>query len=156
MLTAGGDGCIRIVSILPNKLIGVLGSHDDDEPIEDMALSPDKQMLATIAHDSVVQLWSLAALHESDGGSDGGDAAAAQPEVVQAKVGTSLPAEQLLTAHAQDSQAQEGAQNAVHDVDLLQQAGTTGRQKRKGEAADRAGKQKHKAQQQNNFFADLL
>ena len=70
VLTGSGDGCVRIVSILPNRLLGVLGTHGDDDAIEAMALSGDRRALATVAHDGCVQLWNLASLHDDSEGDD--------------------------------------------------------------------------------------
>lgn len=75
VLTGSADGCVRIVSILPNQLLGVLGSHGEDEAIEAMALSANRRTLVTLAHDRCVQLWSLAALHDDSDDDEGGDTA---------------------------------------------------------------------------------
>ncbi len=41
LLTGSSDGMIRVVNILPNKLLGVVGAHED-MPIESLALSYDR------------------------------------------------------------------------------------------------------------------
>ncbi len=40
------------------QLLGVLGSHDDF-PVEALAFSHDRRLLASIAHDSAVRLWDM-------------------------------------------------------------------------------------------------
>lgn len=68
VLTGSSDGCIRIVNVLPNKLIGVVGVHSsaEDLPIECLSLSHDKKLLASVSHDHIVKLWDLALLLEDD------------------------------------------------------------------------------------------
>ena len=70
VLTGAGDGAIRILSILPNKLVGVLGVHEEDAPVERVSLSHDKLLLASVSHDSIVKLWSLKCLQEDDADED--------------------------------------------------------------------------------------
>jgi len=43
--TASSDGIIRICSVHPNKLLGVVGTHRH-QPIEQIKLSRDKKYLA--------------------------------------------------------------------------------------------------------------
>ena len=47
VLTGSQDGLIRIISILPNSMLGVVGEHGDF-PVETLALS----------HDRCAFLWS--------------------------------------------------------------------------------------------------
>eukprot|EP00976_Prorocentrum_cordatum_P050352 1016422-Prorocentrum_minimum.AAC.1 len=42
VFTGSSDGIIRLVQILPNKLMGVVGEHMDC-PIERLAISPDRR-----------------------------------------------------------------------------------------------------------------
>jgi WD40 repeat protein len=46
------------VSILPNKLLGVCGQHEEF-PIESLSLSHDSQWLASCSHDSTVRFWEI-------------------------------------------------------------------------------------------------
>lgn len=41
VLTGSQDGLIRIISILPNRMLGVVGEHGDF-PVEALALSHDR------------------------------------------------------------------------------------------------------------------
>lgn len=52
IITGAGDGLIRIVGLFPGKVLGSLGGHNDaEEPIELLALSPNKQLLGkSISH----------------------------------------------------------------------------------------------------------
>lgn len=45
VLTGSIDGAIRILNVLPNKLLGVVGVHQDF-PVERLALSHDRQVKA--------------------------------------------------------------------------------------------------------------
>jgi len=63
----------RIVNILPNKMIGVVGSHRR-MPIENMAISRDKSFLASAA-DNSVKFWNISFMfdeeEEGEGDEDG-------------------------------------------------------------------------------------
>lgn len=76
LITGSSDGGVRVVSILPNKLLAYLGLHAQDDtgfdlPVERLALSGDRRMLATTAHDNCVQLWDLKMLHDDASSSSG-------------------------------------------------------------------------------------
>ncbi|KAL0234987.1 hypothetical protein GEMRC1_001569 [Eukaryota sp. GEM-RC1] len=63
VLTSSDDGIIRIVSVLPNQLLGVLGEHGQF-PVERMSKSYDGQVLASTSHDNCVKLWDLSVFYE--------------------------------------------------------------------------------------------
>lgn len=65
LLTGSSDGIIRIVTILPNKMIGVIGEHADF-PIERLAFSHDRTILGSASHDNTVKLWDVRYLHEDE------------------------------------------------------------------------------------------
>jgi len=65
LLTGSSDGLIRLCSVLPNKLLGVLGSHEDF-PVERMKMGWDRRVLASIAHDSVVRFWDMSILEDDN------------------------------------------------------------------------------------------
>ena len=46
VMTGSSDGLIRIISILPNKMLGVVGQHSD-WPVERLACSADGLLLAS-------------------------------------------------------------------------------------------------------------
>jgi len=79
LLTGSSDGLIRIVSVLPNKALGVVGEHLADTPIEKLCLEPrQSRTLLSISHDNIVKFWSVGELLDSDDdedgdGGDGGD-----------------------------------------------------------------------------------
>ncbi len=48
----------------PNRLLGVLGEHEEDFPIERLALSRDRRYLASCSHDQTVKFWDALELCE--------------------------------------------------------------------------------------------
>jgi WD40 repeat protein len=80
-VTGSSDGLIRVISIFPNKILGLVGEHSD-MPIERLTMSFDKNMLASSSHDKSVKLWKVDWLTEEgawedpedmDVGGDGDD-----------------------------------------------------------------------------------
>ena len=70
LLTGSSDGLIRIVGILPNKALGIVGEHLADYPVEKLCL--EQETLLSISHNNVVKFWSVAELFESDDEDEGG------------------------------------------------------------------------------------
>lgn len=78
IITGSSDGIIRIINILPNRMLAVLGGTEE-LPIERLALSHDRATLASVSHESCLRLWDLSHLaHESED-EDGGT----QPDEVE-------------------------------------------------------------------------
>ena len=80
LLTGSSDGLIRIVSILPNKPLGIVGEHFADNPVERLCLEPvHSQSLLSVSHDNVVKVWAVGELFadddedDEDGGGGSGD-----------------------------------------------------------------------------------
>ncbi|GFR46760.1 hypothetical protein Agub_g8386 [Astrephomene gubernaculifera] len=71
LLTGSSDGGVRVVGVLPNRLLGILGQHNEDFPVERLALSHDRRVLASTSHDSAVKLWDLSLLLEDDDEGEG-------------------------------------------------------------------------------------
>lgn len=69
ILTGSSDGMMRVISILPNKFLGVLGGHDDF-PIHTMKWSGNRQFIASASVDCV-RLWNSKILTEDDDDEDG-------------------------------------------------------------------------------------
>lgn len=51
----------RAVNVLPNRVLGCVGQHLG-EPIEQLAVAPGGQLLASCAHDQKVKFWDVSAL----------------------------------------------------------------------------------------------
>eukprot|EP01102_Stenamoeba_stenopodia_P002080 TRINITY_DN1183_c0_g3_i1.p1 TRINITY_DN1183_c0_g3~~TRINITY_DN1183_c0_g3_i1.p1 ORF type:complete len:474 (+),score=167.90 TRINITY_DN1183_c0_g3_i1:77-1498(+) len=67
VLTGSFDGLIRVVQIQPNKLLGVVGEHEENGigiPIEHMSFSHDRSFLASTSHDQIVKFWDVRYLFE--------------------------------------------------------------------------------------------
>lgn len=65
ILSGSEDGIIRVLTVLPNKMVGVVGEHED-YPVERLALSSDCRCLASASHDSTVRLWNMRAFTEEE------------------------------------------------------------------------------------------
>lgn len=68
LLTGSSDGLIRVVSIHPNKLLGVLGECPFS--IEKLCISADRSYVASVTHDSVVRCWDARILSDEYAGDD--------------------------------------------------------------------------------------
>lgn len=66
VLTGSSDGIIRVVAIHPNRLLGVVGEHGDF-PIERLAFSRDREVVASLSHDERVRFWATGFLFHDDG-----------------------------------------------------------------------------------------
>lgn len=68
--TACDDGILRVLSIQPNKLLGVLGEDPDGE-CGRLALSPDGKRLASTSCGTAVRIWNLDADVEDEAPGEG-------------------------------------------------------------------------------------
>ena len=87
VITGSSDGIIRIVSILPNRMLGVLG-ESEDLPIERLALSHDSAKLASVSHESCLRLWDLS--HLAEGSDEDGEEQEAAGLETEAAAGTQV------------------------------------------------------------------
>lgn len=78
VITGSSDGLLRIVSVMPNKLLGIVGDHGGDFPIEDICMSFNKGLLASASHDNCIKFWNINYLFEDDD-EDGDDGDEAKP-----------------------------------------------------------------------------
>lgn len=58
VITGSSDGFIRVVAIQPNKILGVIGDHEEF-PVEGMRGSRDNRLLGSYAHDEIVRFWDI-------------------------------------------------------------------------------------------------
>ena len=63
MLTGSSDGLIRAIQFHPNKLLGVLGSHDDF-PVEGMRKNHDDTLIASYAHDPIIRFNDISVFYD--------------------------------------------------------------------------------------------
>ena len=64
IITGSGDGIVRVLSIQPHSLLGVLAQQDEGG-CERISLSHDRHLLATTSYESV-QLWNTRCLDQDD------------------------------------------------------------------------------------------
>jgi WD repeat-containing protein 55 len=69
LLTGSSDGLIRVVSIQPDKFLGILGDHDEF-PVEQIALTHDSKWIGSVTHDNRVRFWDASDLNEDDDDDD--------------------------------------------------------------------------------------
>ncbi|KAK8935022.1 hypothetical protein KSP39_PZI014744 [Platanthera zijinensis] len=58
LISGSEDGVIRLVGILPNRIIQPLAEHSE-YPVERLAISNDRKFLGSISHDQMLKLWDL-------------------------------------------------------------------------------------------------
>ena len=78
LLTGSSDGLIRVVTVHPDKFLGVLGDHEDF-PIEKLALTSDRKYIGSLSHDNYIRLWDASILSEDYDGDVKMSAASAVP-----------------------------------------------------------------------------
>jgi WD repeat-containing protein 55 len=68
LLAGTSDGLLRVVSMHPNKLLGVLGEHDHGYPIESLQFTANRKFVGSISHDPYIRLWDTKKLilHDDD------------------------------------------------------------------------------------------
>lgn len=144
IITGSSDGLVRILSILPNKLLGVVGDHNEF-PIERLSLSADRALLASASHDNSVKLWDLAYLREEGSGDEEGE-----PADAGGNAETSHAADELQAAG--DQALEEEKDGTDSEGEEASETKSKKKQKRKGKTKMRAGSGK---QQRNSFFSGL-
>ncbi|OQR96269.1 transmembrane protein [Thraustotheca clavata] len=65
ILTGSSDGIIRVVQIHPNKLLGLIGDHEDF-PVEVLEFSHDRRIVGSVSHSNKVQFWDVGYLYDED------------------------------------------------------------------------------------------
>ncbi|CAA7407252.1 unnamed protein product [Spirodela intermedia] len=58
LISGADDGVIRLVGILPNRIIQPLAEHSEC-PVEGLAFSNDRKFLGSISHDQMLKLWDM-------------------------------------------------------------------------------------------------
>jgi WD40 repeat protein len=65
VLTGSSDGLVRAVQLLPNALLGVLGSHEGF-PVEALGWSAGRKMVGSLSHDEFIRLWDGSFLRDDE------------------------------------------------------------------------------------------
>jgi WD40 repeat protein len=137
VLTACGDGLIRVLSVQPNKMLGVLGEHGEID-IERLAMNKNKTYLASASHEETVRIWDLSVLEDDgDDDDDGNDEEDAGKNNDDRK-----------TTNETSSSSSGNEDDSVRED-------TNNKRKRNEKGAHRINK-KGQTGDSNNFFADLL
>jgi WD40 repeat protein len=63
ILTGSSDGVVRVVTIQPDKLLGVLGNHEGF-PVEKLKFDGDKKILGSVSHDNFIRVWDASLLFD--------------------------------------------------------------------------------------------
>ena len=58
VITGSTDGLIRVISLQPNKVLGVIGDHEDF-PVEGLRRSRCGGILGSFSHDDIVRFWDV-------------------------------------------------------------------------------------------------
>jgi len=69
LVTGSDDGLIRLITIQPNKVLGILGDHETF-PVEGLRRSIDGTLLCSFAHDEIVRFFDLSILNDDDADDD--------------------------------------------------------------------------------------
>lgn len=61
MVTGSEDGFLRGVSILPNKILQILGQHEEEEnfPVQSLSLSRCRRFMASSSHDNSIKFYDV-------------------------------------------------------------------------------------------------
>jgi hypothetical protein len=172
IITGSSDGALRIINILPNKLLGVLGEHEEDMPVERLALAGDKSLLASMSHDACVKLWDLSILQDDEGDDDEEDAAAdeqLEADAAEAAAPNGQPAAATAAAAGgeangsrrrpraeQSDDDEDGNDGSDDDSSDGEGCGSSSRQRKKKREKTAMSKGRSKPSKAGNFFADLL
>lgn len=170
LITGSSDGLLRVINVLPNKLLGVVGAHEDDMPVERLAMSGDRAVLASMSHESCIKLWGLSILHDDEVGGDGdGDSSEweeAGSSEQEEKEGAEQPTKQQQRQESTQVEQQPAKQrlqqaggdsdeDSDSDSDDDDSKGGSKKRKKREKTAMRKGGGKPKGAGAN-FFADLL
>lgn len=71
IVTGSEDGILRLCTVHPNKLVGVLGEHGDFA-IERLAWSRDRRYIGSVSHDCLMKFWDVSYLFEGGDEEEGG------------------------------------------------------------------------------------
>ena len=86
IITGSSDGIIRLAQIDPHQLISCIGAHDEGFSIERLALSRDKNILASSSHSRHVKFWDVGGIFNDN-----------DDEIVMEK-----PAEDIINAYQEE------------------------------------------------------
>ena len=65
VITGSSDGLLRVVQILPDKLLGVVGDHEGF-PVEELRFERDRRVIGSVSHDELIRLWDASFLNNDN------------------------------------------------------------------------------------------
>jgi WD40 repeat protein len=151
LLTGSSDGLIRVVSIQPDKLLGVIGDHEGF-PIEKLQFNADRNFVGSLTHDNVIRLWDARILQEDfederDGDVKIGVAASLAPSLQATTTQTRRESDDEWEEMDEDEEMEEEDDDNDSDSDDDDNSKSDGKN-------DRAGRFKFKSDNEK-FFEDL-
>ena len=151
MLTGSSDGLIRVLSIHPNKLLGVIGDHEGF-PIEKLAFNADRRYVGSITHDNIVRLWDAQIL--SDDYTDDNDDA--ETEKIQ-EANDSQPFTKTATQASDDEWSDMDEASAEDDEEMKDSDSQSGSDSDSdsGSGGRNGGRSRHMKTDNEAFFEDL-
>lgn len=142
ILSASSDGLIRVLSVQPNRMLGILGEHGDLD-VERISASADQRLLASMSHDSILKVWDLGQL--IDTGSE---------EEPDNETGDDVDEK---IRGEDNKQGKQDIQAAKEDSDSDSEQEEERQRKRKKKGQHRIPtKARHSGGESSSFFADLL
>jgi hypothetical protein len=161
LISGSSDGALRVLSLQPNKLLGIAGEYRDGTPVERLALGWDHRVAASTSHEAAVRLWDLACLHDDSGGEE--EEGEEDEEEEEGAAAGAAPAAGGGMAAARggggDSEEEGGGSGSGGESDSGSSSDSDGggknKRKRKRERT-RMTKGNNKPRNTGNFFADLL
>lgn len=73
LLTGSSDGLIRVVTIHPDKFLGVLGDNHEGFPIEKLQFNANRNFVGSVTHDNIIRLFDAQILRDEEGDDDNED-----------------------------------------------------------------------------------
>lgn len=90
LISGSEDGVIRLVGILPNRIIQPIAEHSE-YPIEGLAFSHDRKFLGSISHDQMLKLWDLNELFQGSQNAATNEVVAADSDDDEMDIEINLP-----------------------------------------------------------------
>jgi WD repeat-containing protein 55 len=157
VLTGSSDGLIRVVSIHPDKFIGVLGDNHEGFPIEKLQFTANRSYVGSVTHDNYIRLWDARVLQDDhDNDDDDDDAmdhvkmAPAPPPIVAASAKTTDSDEEWEDMDEEMMEEDKDSDDSGDDEDSGDE--DQGKDKKTSKNDKRAGRLKS---DNDRFFDDL-
>lgn len=111
--TGSSDGLIRLISLSPYTLLGIVGDHGNF-PVERLELASDKSKIMSCSHDNLVRVFDISDLFEADDDDDenaGGEKAKAKAKAKASSASASKGLSSSSTQFKEDGDMDEENMN---------------------------------------------